>query len=322
MHKTVVFAALVATATGSLATFGANASAQGPDPALTATYQELSTGDMAMAGLDDAPLAHLGPNAAATVSIDSAATKSVRIGDGSADFSVSFEGAGAHSINGGLVSYSSRRSGFLSATPTVKDDGSVQISMVRTSAAAPSTSSFAFALAPGQSLSVDDNGAVDVLNADGSYAGGTAVPDAVDASGNAVPVTYTVSGSTVTQTLAPTATTSYPVVSPMWLGFSAIDKVKWETVSKWSPTAAVYPTWWGRHTGAAARWSAWGEAKKKGGSRMNTGTMETQFMCHFDAVRIYAPNKPSWDLDSKRPNTSEVNEIKHKCNYPDGGNEW
>ena len=264
---------------------------------------------------------NLNSDASPAVQSLSGTTKSVDVGTDTSAFSVAFEGGAVHTDQG-LASYTSPRSTALSVTPTVKDDGSVELNVVRTSASAPMTSSFAFALAAGQKLSVDANGAVDVVDADDSYAGGTATPDAVDASGKVVPVTYAINGSTVTQTLTPDADTTFPVVSPMWLGFSTISKVKWVHVSKWSPTAAVYPTWWGRHTGAAARWSAWGEAKKKGGSGMNHATMETQFMCHFDAVRIYAPNKPSWDLDSKRPNTSEYNEIKHKCNYPDAGSEW
>lgn len=81
------------------------------------------------------------------------------------------------------------------------------------------------------------------------------------------------------------------------------------------------PTWYGRYGPIAAGWAAWSEITSKA-SKANTNSMNTQFFCHWDAVRVYAPNKPTWDLDSKRPNTSLTNEIRYKCNYPDGGREW
>ena len=60
----------------------------------------------------------------------------------------------------------------------------------------------------------------------------------------------------------------------------------------------------------------------KGGSKVNTDTEHVQFECHWDFVRYYAPNKTSWDLDSKRPNVSLATEANYKCNYPDGGEVW
>jgi len=80
--------------------------------------------------------------------------------------------------------------------------------------------------------------------------------------------------------------------------------------------------WWGRWIAATGQsLTAWGENLKPALAAITGGTY-TQFDCHCPALRYYAPNGPSWDIDSKRPNTSLLNEVKYKCNIPDGGQAW
>ncbi|WP_412161716.1 DUF2599 domain-containing protein [Curtobacterium flaccumfaciens] len=76
-----------------------------------------------------------------------------------------------------------------------------------------------------------------------------------------------------------------------------------------------------RQAPARADDAMWSEVAKKA-SRANTPTMKTQFDCHFTYARARAPRKPTWDLDSKRPNVSLVTEANYKCNSPDGGKFW
>ncbi len=42
--------------------------------------------------------------------------------------------------------------------------------------------------------------------------------------------------------------------------------------------------------------------------------MEDQFYCHWDIVRLRAPNKESWNLDSWRPNVGYWNTVRAQCN--------
>ena len=207
--------------------------------------------------------------------------------------------------------------------PVLKDDGSVEITTVIARADAPSTYSYKVSIPSGGALKPDNSGAVAIVDAAGNYVAGFAAPWATDANGRSVPTRYTISGTTLTQTVdLKEGNVAYPVVADPWLGIALIDHVKWVTYSKWSPTLAVTPTLFGRAATVAAGWAAWDEVVKLGGSKANTNSMNIQFFCHWDAVRVYAPTKPTWDLDSKRPNTSLVNEINYKCNYPDGGKEW
>jgi hypothetical protein len=53
----------------------------------------------------------------------------------------------------------------------------------------------------------------------------------------------------------------------------------------------------------------------------DTPSMRAQFYCHWDAARLYAPNKPSWDVDFERPIASELTYIKYGCKS-DGPSKW
>lgn len=227
----------------------------------------------------------------------------------------------AQPVTNGVVSYDNRNG--TTTVPIAQNDGSVQIDTIIADASAPKEFAYPVTVPSGASLTPDRDGGVDILDSAGGWIAGFAPAWAKDGDGKPVATHYEVTGNTLTQVVDTAPTTVYPVVADPWLGMTIVDHVKWENVSKWSPTLAVFPTTFGRYWAPnAAEGAAWDEVKAKGGGQANTPTMQVQFDCHWYAVRVYAPRKPSWDLDSKRPNTSLVNEINYKCNFPDGGEEW
>jgi hypothetical protein len=203
----------------------------------------------------------------------------------------------------GVVSYNNGNGS--TTVPIAQNDGSVQIDTIIANASAPKTFSYPVTISSGGSLTPDSDDGVDILNASGAWVAGFTPAWAKDANGRPVATHYKVDGNTLTQIVDTTPATAYPVVADPWLGQKIIDHVRWETVSKWSPTLAVFPTAFGRYRAPnAAEGAAWNEVKSMGGSRANTDTMHVQFDCHWYAVRIASPNKPSWDLDAKRPDVS------------------
>lgn len=43
-------------------------------------------------------------------------------------------------------------------------------------------------------------------------------------------------------------------------------------------------------------------------------SMRDQMYCHIDVVRLRAPNKTSWNLDTWRPNVSYAKMLAEQCN--------
>lgn len=61
--------------------------------------------------------------------------------------------------------------------------------------------------------------------------------------------------------------------------------------------------------------AGWNEVKAKtSGSREETPSMRDQMYCHIDVVRLRAPNKTSWNLDTWRPNVSYAKMLAEQCN--------
>jgi len=249
------------------------------------------------------------------VTVIPASSISMRLPNASSDSPATVESPGVVSWN--------NVSGFHTVA-ILKNDTSIQMNTVLDGPSSPTSFAYPVDVPDGGSLALEDSGAVDILDRTGDWVGGVISPWATDANGVAVPTHFDLNADTITQVIEPTESTKYPIVADPWFGHTLISKVKWVTYSKWSPTAAVYPTAFGRSTikvGLLGEGAAWAEVKAKGGSKVNTDTMHVQFECHWDVVRYRAPNKPSWDLDSKRPDVSLTKEIAYKCNYPDGG-EW
>ena len=192
-----------------------------------------------------------------------------------------------------------------------KTDGSLQVATVLEKQSAPTQFSYEVNLPKGVQMVLDSDGGVSFLTSVGRYVGGVAPAWAIDARGATVPTRYSISGSTLTQIVdhrdLPFA---YPVVADPWFGIDLIDRTSWV-----SGTLQVYPTWWGRTTGVAARWAAWDEVvSKTPGNRENTPSMRDQLYCHFDFVRLRAPNKPSWNLDLSVPVMDYATLVLRQCN--------
>ena len=216
-------------------------------------------------------------------------------------------------VSNGIVAYDNNNGSV--TVPVVKDDGSVQINTIIKNSNAPSRYEYPITLPTGGSASLTTDGGVSLTNVNGAFIGGFAPAWAKDANGVEVATHYEISGSRLTQVINHEANgVVYPVVADPWFGIGLIDHVKWVTNVPYGPTLQVYPTWWGRYTGYAARWAAWDETIKLGGKAANKQTMADQFYCHWDVVRIASPEKASWNLDSKRPNVGYLATVQAKCN--------
>lgn len=207
-----------------------------------------------------------------------------------------------------------------------KDEGAVQFTTVIRNAAAPESFKYDFTLPAGTHLSLNEEGGVaSVLDGSGQWVAGVSAPWARDAAGAAVPTHFEITGDSLTQVVDhKSAGVQYPVVADPWLGVALISKVVWTAGDQWGPTAQVYPTKSGRDTIFApnvANEAAWGEAlEKTTRSRLDHNNLHDQFTCHWQVVRFRAPNKPSWNLDSKRPDVGLAKTIAASCN-PGGGKE-
>lgn len=151
----------------------------------------------------------------------SAATGSFTVSLPSADVADTASVVGA-----GTVSYDNHDQS--TTVPIVVDDGSVQVNTVIASSAAPSTYRYDIAVAGGGSLTLDDDGAVSIIDAAGDWAGGVAPAWAVDANGATVPTNYSIDGKTLIQTIdLSNPDIAYPVVADPWFGIALIDHTTW-----------------------------------------------------------------------------------------------
>lgn len=217
-------------------------------------------------------------------------------------------------VQEGVVSYDNNNGS--TTVPIVKDDGSVQLTTIIASASAPTEYPYKLALPAGATMSLVEGGAVEILNADGTFLAGVSAAWAKDTSGASVPTKYVLNGETLTQVVDLSGDTiSFPVVADPWLNIALILRTSWS-----GATLNVFPTNWARinpwaSAGFAARWAGWDEVlSKTPGNRENTPSMRDQFYCHFDFVRWRAPNKVSWNLDASRPYVSYWDLINKQCN--------
>ncbi len=211
----------------------------------------------------------------------------------------------------GVVSYDN---GDGSTTvPVVRDDASVQILTVIDGPEAPREYVYPFELPNGAELDLDsESGFVSILSADGEFLGGVAPAWAKDASGADIATHYEVVGTTLTQVVEHSEGVSYPVVADPWVGNDLIRRTVWTSSMA---ILQVYPTDFGRVASNAARWAGWAETQTKTpGTRENTTSMQDQFLCHFDLVRLRAPQKTSWNLDMGRPNVPYIIMTTNSCN--------
>ncbi len=222
------------------------------------------------------------------------------------------EAGTAETLAPGIVVYDNQNGS--ATTPVVKTDGSIQVTTLITSADAPGRYDYDITIPDGGSATIGDDGSLTVLAADGSFFAGAGAAWALDANQRPVPTHYELHDSTLTQVVdLKDPTIAYPVVADPWFGIDLINRTFWTNSNK---TLSVDPTWWGRYgAGVAARWAGWAEVQTKTpGTRENTSSMQDQFFCHFDVVRLRAPNKPTWNLDLGRTNVSYPQMIAKQCN--------
>lgn len=92
-----------------------------------------------------------------------------------------------------------------------------------------------------------------------------------------------------------------------------IDHVGWVDTAV-GPSLQIYPTPNGRASiaddGADV---AWREVLALAPDADNPG-MKAQFVCHWDFARAVEPNKPSWNIEPRRPVVDDSTMIATRCN--------
>ncbi|HSX05923.1 MAG TPA: DUF2599 domain-containing protein [Candidatus Saccharimonadales bacterium] len=86
-----------------------------------------------------------------------------------------------------------------------------------------------------------------------------------------------------------------------------------DKVIKRGDTLRVYPTKLGRVTDARNGLEAWNQVKSLAPTA-NRKNLQDQFFCHWEFVRLRAPNKESWNLDSSRPDVGYWSTVAAQCN--------
>ena len=193
------------------------------------------------------------------------------------------------------------------------DDGSVQLQTVLGGPEADHDLEYHLGVPAEARVELSENGTVLVFGADDSLLGGLATPWAVDATGADVKTYFSLEGAKVTQHVITGDSTAYPVTTDPWLGIALISSVtrKYDSVNGGS-RFYVYPTWWGRGgAGAAARWSAWSEARSKG--VWDNSSLRNQFYCHYD-TRPVTTFKSSWNLENWRSDKGYWGFMAALCN--------
>lgn len=216
-------------------------------------------------------------------------------------------------IGAGNVAYDNGNGS--TTVPLVKSDGSVQITTVIDGADSPTAYPYEFELGAGDHIEVVEAGGAMVIGSDGSFIAGIAPPWAVDSSGTPVSTHYEVQGTTLVQFVDHAVPgVSYPVVADPWLGVALISSWTWSSVAGKGWKLNINPTPWARlHApGQLPAWAGWSEVLSKvtPKSRVQTATMEGQYICHA----TFAFADPQWNLEAWRPAGSIAQQIGARCN--------
>jgi Protein of unknown function (DUF2599) len=224
---------------------------------------------------------------------------------------------------------SKRFDGVLAETDALVEDieGTTRISMIIHSAAAPREFAFPLTVPADATLKLQKDGSVIVLAPDASgdskYVAGVKAPYAFDAAGASVETRFRVSGTTLIQTIHPTGKAVYPITADPWLGKDLISSASWVWHSEgW--TLQVTPTSWQRfwngYWPGSAGWDELYAKYRDRGLNTNLAGMRDQYICYVQIVSVYAPNKPTWNLDEWRPNVGYAQTVNSSCNP--GGSKW
>lgn len=211
-------------------------------------------------------------------------------------------------IADGIVAYDNRN-GSLSV-PVVKTEGSLQVTTVIVEASAPTEYRYDLTIPEGGAINELDNGALVIVDENGSFRAGIAPAWAKDANGAEVPTHYVVNGSSVTQVVEHGPTVSYPVVADPYLSVQMVKGVYWEKRDPRGLTLVVTPTDGARLFGGAylAGVGGWPEVEARVGDQ--SVQMEWQYICH----QQFAFLKATWNLDTWVSRNSYADSIANKCN--------
>lgn len=328
----ITIAAAVILGVGMAPVYAAAADFSNDDPtaAIIAATPETVAAAANVAISDSGTSAIAATIADVSVTVPRDAARGIQLKSGDTSLSISLPAAqkanSSKRRRAGMVSY--KNNDGTSTVPIVENDGSVQINTVIVSASAPTSYRYAISIPAGGRLTLNDAGQVSVLDSSNNWIAGVAPAWAKDATGKSVPTHYSIDGDILVQHLDLTSNAiAYPVVADPWFGIDIIDHTTWANTWQYSPTLQITPTWWGRYgAGPEANGAAWSETLSKtsriGHPNPDTSAMQVQFDCHWQAVRLQAPNKPTWDLDTKLPWTDFANEVRYGCNYPTGNREF
>lgn len=213
--------------------------------------------------------------------------------------------------------------------PVVKNDGSVQVTTIIASAAAPQEFSYGLSLSDDAAISIDDSGVILVTSGE-TLVLGVAPPWAVDATGAQVPTHYDLRGNTLVQVVDHTsASFEYPVVADPWLGAALFGPV-YQNSSTQKITGT--PTAWGTavQSGVAVggwaigqtimKTAGWDEWANKAPLSRTKATYHQQFECHVVGAYTPVTGGPTWDLEGTRANRPnwlvDGGAYPYKCNWP------
>ena len=109
--------------------------------------------------------------------------------------------------------------------------------------------------------------------------------------------------------------------SPWTNPFDYIQSVQWTVAEENPPQPCptglrllITPTSWGRFSYPGIEPLAWHEVVNLAGTQADTPTMHDQFDCHWYFVRLAAPRKPTWDIETWRPDLGLVGFEQNSCN--------
>lgn len=261
------------------------------------------------------------------VEISSAPESAISIGDVEIALPAS---SPAEVLADGVVEYS--ESDDTSVVVVVKDDSSVQVTSIVSSAESPTRYDYELTLpADATPLVSMGDGSFSSTAADGSLALGVAPAWAYDAEGTPVPTHYEVAGSILTQVVDHVGGGFvYPIVADPYYGQALFTKVTTKQAANIvSAVTSDFARKLQKGTGPGIpagnvikgqdvlRSQGWAELKSKTWIITSKATWKQQYDCHV--LGAFTPNTggPSWDLEGNRTDNHNwlINVWNHKCNW-------
>lgn len=206
-----------------------------------------------------------------------------------------------------------------------KDDGSVQVVFSIVDAASATHYPFEVQAPDGAQWVTMDDGAVLLLDEEGSIVVGAAAPWAVDATGAAVATRFELTDGVLTQVVDHRAQgVTYPVVADPWLGADLFERV-WNDTYRSDLRVNIRKSTWGQamHLPSPDKWAifstaGWNEVKDKSPRVTEKATLQQQYECHVAGGCFNIAG--DWNLEKFRPNRTALAGwgwlvTSHRCNW-------